>query len=276
MKRALLLLSAGLMASLLLLGMIGELLSRPANHPVSMPDPAFQAVHYGRTRGSLLEADGNRLCALLLHGLHADRSSMVARARFLQQQGITSLLVDLQAHGETPGQIITFGYLESEDADNGLRYLKGEQRCQKVAVIGTSLGGASALLGQAARQADALVLESVFPRIQDAVADRIEARLGAPGRLLAPLLYLQIPLRTGIPLAKLQPIESIRHVTAPVLVIGGLQDASTKPDETRALYQAIHSPKQLWLLAGAGHVDLYRFDPAGYEQRVAAFLQRWL
>lgn len=274
MKKYLLSLFTTLLASILIVWMTGAFLSRPANHQVEMPGSEFSPVQYGRTQGSLLSSGDHRQCALLLHGLNADRSSMVERAQFLRQLGITSLAVDLQAHGETPGHIITFGYLESEDADNGLHYLKTVQGCQKVVVIGTSLGGASALLGQTAKQADALVLESVFPRIEDAVADRIEARLGRPGRLLAPLLYWQIPLRTGIAIEKIRPIDALAQVTAPVLVIGGAQDTSTKPDETRALYQAVRGPKQLWIVDGAGHIDLYRYDRPGYEHQLTTFLRQ--
>ena len=42
----------------------------------------------------------------------ADRSTMVTRAKLLQHHGYSVLLVDLQAHGETPGKQITFGALE--------------------------------------------------------------------------------------------------------------------------------------------------------------------
>ena len=85
--------------------------------------------------------------------------------------------------------------------------VKSSTKCAPA--LGVSLGGAATLLGKTAVEADALVLESVFPTIEEAVADRIEARLGSVGRLLAPLLYEQIPLRIGVPIEKLRPIESL-------------------------------------------------------------------
>jgi fermentation-respiration switch protein FrsA (DUF1100 family) len=40
------------------------------------------------------------------------------------------------------------------------------------------------------------------------------------------------------------------------------------------MYGAARSPKELWLIPGASHVDLYRFAPQAYEQRVLAFFDR--
>jgi uncharacterized protein len=52
---------------------------------------------------------------LLLHGVRADRLAMVSRAQLLTRQGFSVLLIDLQAHGATPGEAITLGYRESTD-----------------------------------------------------------------------------------------------------------------------------------------------------------------
>ena len=276
MKKLLLLFAGFLVCGALGVWGVGSYLSKSDNHRITMPDIGFESVAYGRTHGSFLDAGSRQQCALLLHGVHADRTSMIDRAKFLKTLGISSLAIDLQAHGETEGEQISFGYFESEDAYHGLRYLKTVAGCHQVIAIGVSLGGAATLLGKTAVEADALVLESVFPTIEEAVADRIEARLGPVGRLLAPLLYGQIPLRIGVPIEKLRPIESLKSLQIPVLVIGGSQDLSTKVSETRRMYQTIHSPKQLWIVEGAIHQDIYRYDPPGYESRLRQFIQTML
>lgn len=189
-----------------------------------MPAPEFGPMEFNGTHGSILKADSTQLCALLLHGVRSDRTSMIARARFLKTLGITSALIDMQAHGETPGEYISFGYFEAQDAANALHYLKTQLGCKKVLAIGHSLGGAATLLGPAPLAADALVLESVYPTIEEAVADRLEAKIGYFARDIAPLLYLQIPLRINVPLENLKPIEAIKKVSVPVFIIGGALD----------------------------------------------------
>lgn len=196
---------------------------------------------------------------------------MAGRAVFLRDAGWTSLAIDLQAHGETPGEMITFGHREAKDARNGVAYLRA-QGCVAVVVIGQSLGGAAALLGDGPVAADGFVLESVYPAIEDAIANRLAMRFGGLGRVAAPLLYWQLPLRAGVGREELRPVQEIRKVQVPVLVAGGVQDSQTPPEETRRLFEAVGGAKTLWLVDGAVHEDLYNFNPAEYRLRLLRFL----
>ncbi|KRC03639.1 alpha/beta hydrolase [Duganella sp. Root198D2] len=264
-----LLFSAG---ALLGLWAVGWALSQPVNHPVAMPAAlGFERVLAGGTHGSLLRAPGATRCVLLMHGIRGDRRAMAERAAFLRDASWTALAIDLQAHGETPGEMITFGHREAADARNGVAYLRA-QGCATVAVIGQSLGGAAALLGKGPVAADGFVLESVYPTIEDAVANRLAVRFGAVGRLAAPLLYWQLPLRTGVGREELRPVQAISRVRAPVLVAGGTRDSQTPPAETRHMFEAAGGAKTLWLVEGAAHEDLYRFHPAEYRLRLLRFL----
>lgn len=262
----------GIALALALLWRIGTHLSQPVNHVVPVDDRHFTAVQAERTRGSLLRVPQATRCALLMHGVRADRSVMAPRALMLRDLGLTSLAIDLQGHGETGGEMITFGHREAQDARNGVEYLRG-QGCRKVLVIGQSLGGAAALLGDGPVAADAFVLESVYPTIEDAVANRLAMRFGVAGRLAAPLLYFQLPLRAGVGSAGLRPLDAVRKLRVPVLVAGGSRDLQTPPDETRRLFDAVPGRKTLWLVEGAAHQDLHAFDPAQYRARLTAFIE---
>lgn len=265
-------------AALVGLWWAGHALSEPHNHPVGAPPPelAAQAVEFAGVRGWVTPVEKAHGCVLLLHGVRGDRRSMLARAKFLKRLGYVSLLIDMQAHGETPGEKITFGYLESYNAKSALDYLKNRQGCQKVAVIGKSMGGAASLLGPAPLEADALVLEGVYPTIEEATADRLAIRLGQFGSALAPLIYAQIPLRLDVPLEALHPIDAIGKVRCPLLVIGGGNDRHTTAEETQRLFTQAPGDKELWLIEGAAHQDFHNFAGPVYEQKLSAFLAKHL
>lgn len=123
---------------------------------------------------------------------------------------------------------------------------------------------------------DALVIESMYPTIEDAVANRLAARAGTSGTWLAPLLLQQIPLRTDVQVASLRPVEAMGRLTCPVFVIGGDVDVQTPASETRRIFAAANQPKQLWLVGGAAHVDLHDYAEREYEKRVADFLSAHL
>lgn len=213
---------------------------------------------------------------LLLHSLKSNRMEMLARAEFINKAGYSVLLIDMQAHGLTPGERITFGYRESYDAHSALNYIRKRLPGQKVGVIGVSLGGAAALLGESPIDADALVLEAVYSSIGNAIENRMAIRLGEFGRIVAPLLEWQIQPRLGIAPESLAPISAIRNLKSPVLIIAGENDRHTLRKESKSMFRAASPPKELWLIEGAQHQNLHRYTPAMYQRRILAFFDKYL
>jgi fermentation-respiration switch protein FrsA (DUF1100 family) len=261
-------------------------MTRPARTPPLTP-PAELAVERvsfdsrsGSTiRGWYLRGDPGDGAVLLLHGVGSNRSSMVDRARFLHRAGYTVLLPDFQAHGESDGAHITFGSLESLDASAALDFLRRCSGGEPVAAIGVSMGGAAALLGPGPLEVDALVLESVYPTIRQALEDRLAVWLGPLGALnrwVAPIVIRQVSGEIGVGEEALRPIDRIGSADAPVFVLSGTRDAYTPLAEARALFARAQGPKEFWAVEGAKHEDLHAFAGAAYEQRVGAFLAKHL
>ena len=265
---------------------VGLLLSAPARFVVGAP-PAdlnaesveFQSASGATVRGWFVAGRAGGGAVVLRHGLRANRLSMVRRAQLLKAEGYAVLLVDFQAHGESTGSRITFGHLEGRDAAAAVALVRLRLPNEKIGVIGTSLGGAAALLGSLA--ADAYVLEAVYPNIGAATANRISVVLGTrigalASKLLVPLFeFLMSPI-LGVTPADLQPIGQIADIGAPVLLLGGMSDNRTPPEETTALFERAHAPKYIWLIQGAGHVDLEQYAPELYREHVLGFLSRAL
>ncbi len=212
---------------------------------------------------------------LLLHGVGSNRTSMGGRAIFLHAMGFTVLAPDFQAHGESPGEHVTYGARESLDAAAAMKYLHATIPEERVGVIGISMGGAAALLGASPLAADAFVLESVYPTIRQAVDDRLDTWLGPLGgiaRLFTPGLIAMFKSETGVTEAELQPIARIGEIHAPLLLITGTADPYTPIAEADSLFAHAPAPKLFWALCGAGHEDLYAYQASEYEQRVGGFL----
>lgn len=262
-------------------GVVSRALVGGAPARIGPPPSALGAVpvSFASRSGSQLRgwfAPGRRGAGavLLLHGVHANRLAMLPRARFLHERGYAVLLPDFRAHGESTGDRTTFGMLESRDAVAALCLLRTLAPGERVGVIGVSLGGAAALLGPAPLNADAMVLESVYPTIYLAARNRLDAWLGPIGRLAAPALVRWLEPEVGFDADSLRPIDHIATVRSPVFVLAGTEDQYTLIGESRALYARAQSPKEFWAVEGAAHVDLHDFAPQEYERRVGTFLER--
>lgn len=281
-RRWLLWVSAATAVLLIVLGAVswrlGTSLIAPANHPVRLPTSlGLESVSIPgpghAIAGSWRDLGADRPAVLLLHGVRGDRASMIPRAQVLIDAGFSVLLIDQQAHGETPGDMITMGWRESADVRAARDWLRTRLPERKLAVIGVSLGGAAVLLGEQPVGFDAVVLEATYPRIGRAVENRIGMRAGPLKYALAPLLEMQIEPRMHIAVRDLEPIRHIAALGAPVLVVGGSRDEHTTEEETRQMFAAAAEPKRLWIVAGAAHQDFSRFDAAGYRANVVRFLE---
>lgn len=284
MKRLALLLAAlGVVAGALSVYWAGGQLAAPAPReigapPADLPGRALKVPSpaAGVLKGWLVPGRRDGGAVLLLHGVRASRLDMLGRARFLHARGYTVMLFDSRAHGESGGQRITFGYLESLDARVLLGALRQAAPGERVGVIGISLGGAAVLIGPQPLRVHALVLESVYPTLEEAIDNRLAMRLGALGPRLAPLLTVQLQPRLGFGVGDLRPIDTVDRVGAPLLVIAGTEDRHTTIVQSRRLFARAQAPKELWEVPGAGHVDYHLAAPAEYEARVGGFLARHL
>ena len=250
----------------------------PNNYRVGPPptDLGAEAVTFPSRSGAVLygwwlPGSNSQAGVVLMHGSGTDRRSMLERARFLKAAGYPVLLFDFQAQGESIGNHVTDGYLEALDARAAVEFMR-QRGMEKVGIIGFSLGAAAAVLGpEGPLPADAMVLEALYPTIEEATADRIRLRLGDWGGWLYPLFTWQLQPRLGIAPEALRPIDRIAEVKAPILFIAGAEDRHTTLAESERLYAKAVEPKQLWVLPDARHGDFYEHAPDAYRQRVLDF-----
>ena len=261
---------------------VGSILISPKPSSVGSPpkDLPIEVVQIPKENdtvihGWFLERDLDKAGILLLHGVKSDRREMLERARFFYAEGYSVLLIDMQAHGETAGEYLTFGYLESIDAGRAVEYLR-ERIDGRVGIIGSSMGGAAALLGTHQNRADAIIIEGVYGTIEQAIKNRIAIRLGNYATMLSPLLSWQLEPRLGISLESLSVVDAASRLHSPILVISGNQDRHALPTEAQAIFDAANQPKSLWMIEGASHEDLYEYNNESYEKRILDFFAEHL
>jgi len=226
--------------------------------------------------GWLVKGGVGRGGILLMHGVRSNRRQMIERAVLLNKIGYTVLLFDFQAHGESPGEHITFGYLESKNAEAAFTFLEQQLEVKTIGVIGVSLGGASAILSDVSNRASALVLEAVYPTLYEAVQNRISIRFGKFGRYLSPLIMWQIEPRLGFNPDQLSPINQLSKLKIPLLMIAGTEDKHTTLSESKRMFNEASKPKQFWAVKGAGHQDYLKYSPDIYRETVLKFFEQYL
>lgn len=136
--------------------------------------------------------------------------------------------------------------------------------------FGESPGG-SVLIQSLSEGADfrAVVADSPYSSFE-AVADERVAQHVPPAAAVVlvkeGLLYTRI--RYGVDLASARANAAVRRTHVPILLIHGLADNETPPQDSQRLLDANPKIVQLWLVPSAKHTGAYAAAPREFERRV--------
>jgi fermentation-respiration switch protein FrsA (DUF1100 family) len=232
-----------------------------------------------------------REAILLLHGYTGSIAPDIVEYGPYLRRTAGVLGLDFRGHGGSGDGPTTFGLLEVEDIAGALDWL-GDQGIERVALIGTSMGGISAIaavavLGDGSADTDpeaarhvappvrprivAIVADSVAPELEIPVASRLP---GPAPRFLAARLFDGMTRILGADPRATEPIRVIDLVEpVPVLFIHGEADKTVPIDEGRRLVAAAGRSTQDWVVPGADHSASHRTATEDYERRTTDFLR---
>lgn len=126
---------------------------------------------------------------VLVHGIWGNKQQLFLAAIMLVEAGYHVLAIDLRGHGHSEGERLSYGYYEALDVQAGVEYLMERPDVEKVGVIGYSYGGAAAVRAAALdNRVQAVVIESSFSSLPDAVEDSFTRLTGLPSWPLASLI----------------------------------------------------------------------------------------
>jgi hypothetical protein len=279
------------LAILLLCGLIlflaGALAAEAALHPprhtaasvcpciahVSCRDAQVNAPDGMRLRGWYFEPDAeNGGVVLLLHGVGDTRESMVSLGSLFLRQGYSVLAPDLRGHGESGG-LITYGAREAQDVHAWADWMLRQPHIARIYGFGASLGGAELLEAvDAEPRFRAVIAESAYSSFPAIAYERMRRQIPDGLKWLTrPFVdsgILWARLRYGIDLRHASPVDAVRRTHVPVLLIHGLKDDRTAPDNSRILAAANPQSTRLWLVPEAGHANAWATDRVEFESRV--------
>jgi pimeloyl-ACP methyl ester carboxylesterase len=203
-----------------------------------------------------------RPAVLAMHGWGANASSLWPVVDPLLDAGFAVMLLDASCHGDSGDEAFTSLPRFADDIATGLEALRTDPGVDpgRVGLVGHSVGAAAALL-HAARCARtgapvagcpvrAVVAASAFAHPEETMR-RWMAAHRIPEGLLGPMILEHVQQVIGERFDGIAPINTIRALDCPVLLVHGRRDDTVPPSDALRLQRA-HPAAEL-LLVDADH-----------------------
>jgi uncharacterized protein len=194
------------------------------------------------------------------------------------EHGYSILLPDSRNHGESGGNIATYGVLEAADIAEWTRWLK-QRNSSCVYGFGESMG--AALVLQSLREDAgfcAVIAESPFSDFRNAAYDRISDRSNVPrwltqfsGALPVEIGMVYARLKYGVDLSKASPEDAIARSTTPVLLIHGFDDRNLLPANSVRILQARRANTSTWFVPKAAHCGAWATTGEEFNRKVVGY-----
>lgn len=253
---------------------------RPEDCGIAVEEVSF-AGPSGRLVGWYLPATNG--CTLICcHGIHDNRGQWIRQmARLHERSGYGALMFDFCGHGDSEGNLVTYGVREADEIGAAIAYLRGrgDVAMDRLGVMGYSLGAISAVLAATKYpELRAVVIESGFADVKADIKLLFRRYTGLPAFPFATIIVALGQRAAGVQLATIRPARVIGGLSPrAVMIISDLNDElANEPYDGEQLYAAAGEPKVLWQVPDAGHVWAYDTRPDEWIARVGDFLDAHL
>lgn len=216
---------------------------------------------------------------IFLHGVGDCKIAGVPFALSLYNRGFNIFLYDSRQHGESEGYYCTYGFYEKHDVSAVISYLQSRTdfKIGKIGIFGTSMGGAVAIQAAAIDPRIACVVsEGSYTALRIVFVDYQKRIIKLPWHFLRNIALVHSQKLANFKARLVAPIEDIKRVHVPVLIVHGRNDSFIKSDYSNMLYEAANKPKQLLLIEGADHNDVWDIGGEMYENSIASFFKEYL
>ena len=245
----------------------------------SLEDVTLTAADGAVLRGWFIApANANGKSVILLHGITSNRTGSTPYADMFLDRGYSVLVPDSREHGESGGEISTFGILERHDVNLWVAWLRHRvPGC--TFLLGESMGAAIGLQATAVTpDICAAVVEAPFAHFRQISYERLGRRTGTGalfwqtlGRPILEIAFAYTRIRYGVYLPDADPLAAVEHSTVPTLLIAGVNDVDIPMHHSEEIEKACTGNCSLWVVPGGEHADAATFAHDEFEKRVLDF-----
>ncbi|WP_394748542.1 alpha/beta hydrolase [Spongiimicrobium salis] len=250
----------------------------PKDYQLKYTDVSITTQDSIRLKGYFIQPkEGiSRGTIILLHGIGGCKEHYLGLSKLLTEQGMSCLIFDARAHGESDGKYCTYGYREKYDVKAIVDYLKAHHPSEPIGIWGNSMGGAIALQAmEIDKRITFGIVESTFTEMRVIVSDYQKQLFGFRSSWISNRALNNAAKIAYFNPDSVRPIQSVPKIDQPILINHGNADKKIALNYGKLLFKNLNSKeKELHIIDGAGHENLYEMGGQAYMDAILAFLNR--
>ena len=231
-----------------------------------------------RLQGKWVPAEHPKATIILFHGYHTHYIHDFAGIFSMYHSiGLNLLLVRQRAHGESEGKYITFGVRERKDALSWIDFPTRTPGMDNVFLGGMSMGASTVLFAAGEElppNVRGITADCGFSSPAEILGHIIRRDFHLPSRLVLPLMEVWARTLGGFSLYECNSRESLARSKTPILFIHGKADTFVPCSMSQAGYDCCKSPREIYLVEGAGHGRSYLYEPDKLTRALVDFFNR--
>jgi len=215
---------------------------------------------------------------VICHGYPFDKANVLGFAEFLHPH-FNLLFFDFRYFGESEGKYTTIGYKEQKDLIAAMKYLetRNDINKNKIGALGFSLGAATILMAADKTNIKAIVADSSYASLDNMLKDSYRIFPGFTKWPFVQLTKLFSRLTIKLDISKVSPMESIKALKTPILIIHGDRDSQINVKNAHQVYENSNKDStELWIMPKTDHGEGHLLYTREYEQRIIDFFNKHL
>jgi len=231
-------------------------------------------------RGIYLPIENPRACILCFHGYRSSGTQDFApMPEFYQSLGLSVLIVDQRASGESDGKYTTFGILERRDVLTWAAYMSERTNDLPLLLDGLSLGAATVMMAAdlpLPRTVKGIIADCGFTSPWDILAHCGKKWFHVPAFPMVHILSGVSRLMFGGGYCSCSTIKSLSNSSLPLLLLHGGDDDFVPTYMSELHYEAARGYKRKVIVPGAGHGMSYLTDMPRCQKELTDFVDHIL
>lgn len=229
-----------------------------------------------RLQGYCISRDKCDKWVILVHGYMGKSDDLRLEAKQFYDLGFQVLLIDLQGHGNSEGEVIGFGYLDSQDLTLWVQYLNENQSAKHILLYGVSMGAATVMMcsDQQLPNVEGVIEDCGFTNLYAQLKHIVGSMIPKlPPDLFIICLRIVLKCKAGYRINDVNPLQHVAKAQIPMMFLHGDRDTFIPCTMVDELSDAYPNKAYVKHIKGGRHANSSKLASKVYWEAITLFLK---